>query len=160
MSVQNTIRERLIQEIVRRLRANEIATAFDDIRREEIPDDYDPASGAVLAVLEGREVMNATGTKAECALPVFFSFVMPVPQEQEAQTVANNVAGTIIKALSGQHTLEEGGDGSGGTKLGCIFVAEAVQPEYEGDERALAAATVEFALLYRHRARDPFSVGP
>lgn len=155
-----SIREKLVLEVIRRVETQEFENvSFSRVIRTEIPEDYDASNGSLLAVLEGRETYNITaGRHQENQLELFLSFAIPLAEGEEPQAVANNVAAELVRALSGQHTLEEGGDGTGGDKLACGFTAVATEPNLTDDMDNCAAATVEFAIRYRTRLHDLFTV--
>lgn len=152
----NSIRERIIQEVIRRIEVTTFESAtFDKITRGEIPDDYSGEQGSVLAVLEGREAFTSTGTAMQCELEVFFAYAVPLSPDDEGQTVSNNVAGEIVKVLSGLHQMQEGGDGAA---LSGTFAPIAVEPNVMADSDECASGNVEFRLQYRTHARDPFAL--
>lgn len=152
----NSIRERIIREVIRRIEAKTYdSVTFDKIVRGEIPDDYRGEQGSVLAVLEGREAFTSTGTALQCELEVFFAYAVPLAPGEEGQSVSNNVAAEILKALSGQHQMQEGGTGDA---LSGTFAPVAVEPNVMADGDECAAGSVEFRLQYRTHARDPFAL--
>lgn len=153
----NSIRERIIREVIRRIGANAFANvSFDRIIRGELPDDYSGEQGSVLAVLEGREDYGATAGRAgQKELEVFLAFAVPLAAGEVGQTVSNNVSAELVKALSGQHDMKEGGDG---VALSCIFTPVATEPNVMADSDECAMATVEFRLAYRTHTRDPFAL--
>lgn len=146
-----TIRERIIREIVRRMEATTFQTvAFDSVRRTDIASDYNGSDGSILAVLEGRETYGPTASRIqENELEVFLTFAVPLADDEERQTVVNEVTGDLVAALSGRHQLEEGGDGTGGDKLTTQVWARASEPEALDEETAVAAGTVIFDVRYR-----------
>lgn len=152
----NSIRERIIQEVIRRIGANAFANvSFDRIIRGELPDDYSGEQGSVLSVLEGRESFSPSATAMQCELEVFFAYAVPLAPGEEGQTVSNNVAGEIVKALSGQHQMQEGGAGEA---LSGTFAPVAIEPNVMADSDECAAGSVEFRLQYRTKAHDPFAL--
>lgn len=152
----NSIRERIIREIIRRIETKAFDNvAFDRITRGEIPDDYNGGQGSILAVLEGRETFGATAARAsENDLEVFLSFAVPLADGEVAATVSNNVSAELVKALAGQHQMQEGGDGDA---LSCIVQAVASEPNVLADGDECATGIVEYRLKYRTNARDPFA---
>ena len=155
----NSIRERIIQEIIRRIGTNAFANvAFDKIIRSEFPDDYTGKQGSVLALLEGRESISADANRTgQNTLELLLSFAVPLATGEVAATVSNNVAAEQVKALAGQHTLLEGGDGA---PLSCGFKAIAIEPNLLADGGECATGIVEYQLTYRTDASDPFAVRP
>ena len=146
----NSIRERLIREVIRRLEANEFQTvAFDRVIRTEIPEDYDATKGSLLAVLEGREELGVNAQTRDSHLDLFLSFAVPLAAGEEAQAVANNVAAEIVMALHSSKALEEGGDGTGGQMLTADFKAASIEPNLTDLMDNCAAASVEFRVRIR-----------
>lgn len=155
----NSIRERLVQEVIRRLEVGEFQTVeWASVIRTELPDDYDASQGALLAVLEGRENLAVDTSGRQNSLSLFLSFAVPLAPGEVPQTVANNVAGEIANALHGNKSLEEGGDGTGGVKLSANFRATAVEPDLINTNSDCAAATVEFEVAYRTRTANQFEL--
>lgn len=107
-----TLRERIIREIIRRMKAASFSNVtFDSVRRTDIPSDYNAADGSILAVLEGRETYGPTaGRVQENELEVFLTFAVALADGEERQTVTNEVTGELVATLSGKHQLEEGGE--------------------------------------------------
>lgn len=153
----NSVRERIIQEVIRQIEAKAFDNvAFDRITRGEIPDDYRGEQGSILAVLEGRETIGSDANRAgQNSLELFLSFAVPLAPGEVAATVSNNVAAELVKALAGNHTLPEGGNG---TPLACTFKAVAIEPNVLADGDECATGIVEYALIYRTNIRDPFLV--
>lgn len=152
----NSIRERIVREVIRRIETKTYDNvSFDRIIRSELPDDYTGGQGSILAVLEGRETFVTTAGRAmETELELFLSYAVPLASGEVAATVSNNVAGELVKALSGQHQMQEGGDG---VALSAIFAPVAVEPNVLNDTDECAAGTVEFRLRYRTKTNDPFA---
>ena len=152
----NSIRERIIREVIRRIEVKTFDNvSFDKIIRGEIPDDYAGKQGSILAVLEGTEVLGKTGNSVTLSdLELFLSFAVPPAANEEAATVSNNVAGELIKVLSGQHTMLEGGDGA---PLSCMVSPISVQPNRMGDTDECATGMVEFRVQFRTAQYDPFA---
>lgn len=150
----DTVRERAMAEIVRKFEAHEYNTvSFDRITRDDIPDDYNASEGSVLALVEGSETFEVTGgSRSENTLDLYATFAVPLADGEVRQTVANNVAGEIITALSGNHQLKEGGDG---TPLTCAIYARSIQPDELDEQEAVASATVVFEIKYRARSHAP-----
>lgn len=153
----NSIRERIIREVIRRIEGTTFESVkFDKITRGEIPDDYSGAQGSILAVLEGREAFDSTAGRAgQNDLEVFLSFAVPLAPGEVAATVSNNVAAELVKALAGQHQMQEGGDGAA---LSCIFTPVAIEPNVLADGDECATGILEYSLKYRTRAHDPFAL--
>ncbi|WP_152492346.1 hypothetical protein [Roseovarius sp. THAF27] len=148
-----------MRELIRRVEASEFENvAFDRVVRTDIPEDYDATRGSLLAVLEGDEVYTpTTGSVQEMTFELFLSFAVPLAAGEEAQAVANNVAAEVIKAFTGDHTIEEGGKGTGGKKLANGFTPIRTRPDLTDDMDNCAAATVEFQVRYRTRTNDLFA---
>lgn len=154
----NSVKERLVNEVIRRLKANEFQTvAWSNVIRTEIPDDYDASRGSLLAVLEGRENLGVNTSSRQNQFSLYLSFAIPLADGEEAQTVANNAAAEIVKTLHGNQALQEGGDGSGGAILAATFKAIAIEPNLTEDMDNCGAATVEFDVHYRTQAHDLFT---
>lgn len=151
----NSIRERIIREIIRRIETKEFeAVTFDRVIRSDLPDDYTGDQGSILSVTEGTEVFSPqAGREAQSDLEVFMSFAIPLAANEVAATTSNNVAAAIIKALAGQHTLNEGGDGE---PLSVAFSPVSIQPNVLLDGDECATGVVEFRLMLRTAIHDPF----
>lgn len=151
----NSIRERLVREVIRRLDEGQFDTVeWSTVIRTEIPDDYDASRGSLLAVLEGRENLGVNTSSRQNQLAVYLSFAIPLAAGEEAQAVANNAAAEIVKALHGSQTMQEGGNGQ---VLAANFKAVAVEPNLTEDMDNCAGATVEFDVQYRTKAHDLFT---
>ena len=156
--MMNSIRERLVLEIIRRLEANQFSTvSWSKVIRTEIPEDYDASHGSLLSVLEGREELGVNTSNRQNQLTLFLSFAIPLADREEPQGVANNAAAEIVKALHGNQAMEEGGEGSGGQVLAATFKAITVDPNLNEDMDNCGAATVEFDVQYRTQAHDLFT---
>lgn len=153
----NSIRERIIREIIRRIEAKEFeAVTFDRVIRSDLPDDYTGDQGSILSVTEGTEVFDPTANRArQSTLEVFFSFAVPLAAGEIAATTANNIAGEIIKAMAGQHTMQEGG---AGVSLSATFAPVTVQANVLLDGEECATGVVEFRLQFRTHTHDPFAL--
>lgn len=151
----NSIRERIVREIIRRLEDNQFETvAWAKVIRTEIPEDYDATKGSLLAVLEGSDELGTNASTRMNHLSLYLSFAIPLADGEEPQTVANNAAAEIVDALHGDQKMQEGGEGQ---VLSATFMAIAVEPNLTDDMDNCAAATVEFQVRYRTRAHDLFT---
>ena len=153
----NSVRERIIQEVIRHIGTKAFDNVtFDRITRGEIPDDHTGDQGSILAVLEGREQFTPTAARpVDCDLEVFLSFAVPLASGEVAATVSNNVAAELVKALSGNHAMQEGGAGE---TLSMTFAPVAVEPNVLADGDQVATGIVEYRVRYRTNARDPFAL--
>jgi len=161
---RNTIRERIVAEMVRRITAHPFEGAtFANVLRSEIPDGYDSSSGALLALLEGTErFLPALSRIRESDLEVFAVFAVPLAPGEEGATVCNNVAGEIVEFLGNLRSpLVEGGDGSGGEGLQFIACSEqSFSPSLEDGRGGVAQGEILFSVKFRTSLHRPFTRTP
>lgn len=153
-----TVKVRLLREIERRLKAEDWSfktVVWQNVQRHPINDDYDGRDGATLAVVDNFEEFTTDAHKSQAECLVLFEFALKPGAEEEPSDLLNLIQGEIVSLLGGQHTLEEGGTGTGGAKLACGFRPTNFEPEIE-EEAEVVRGTLTFALSYRYRNHDPF----
>ncbi|MEO0939883.1 MAG: hypothetical protein AAFY38_17160 [Pseudomonadota bacterium] len=156
----NSVRERIMQEVQRRLAAHEFATvAWDHVGRDELPSDYDGSRGSMLALLEATEDLDVTAAARRPKFTIFATFAIPLADGETAQTAANNAAAELAQALHGKHTMTEGGEGTGGEQLAFNFQALRIEPNFTEDMDNCAAGTVEYLVQYQTQPGNLFAVG-
>lgn len=156
----NSIKERIIREIRRRIETKSFANvSFDRVIRRDLPQDYAGAQGSVLAILEEDEVFtNTAGRAMESDMTLLLNFAIALGPDDEGATVINNVSAELVKALSGQKQLEEGGDGTGGDMLLCFLTPKSVGTGGLADDEEVAVGEVRFGMKFRTKTHDPFAL--
>lgn len=149
-----TVRERIVREIVRKIEAAQFSTSGirHTVMRREVPDDYDRASGAVIAVLEGREDYGTTASSRDNSLSLILQLAIPVGPEEEAATLLNIVSGELLELLNGSHRL--GDDGGLMANLTPVGLTPEVDDDDGGD---VAAGYMDWTVRYRTQPASPFA---
>ena len=156
----NSVKERIVREIKRRIETQTFANvAFNRVTRRDLPPEYNGEQGSILAILEEDEVFATTAARVmDCEMNLLLNFAVPLAANEEAATVMNNVSAELVRALSGQKQLEEGGDGTGGAMLACYLKPLGVQASALDDGDVCAVGEVRFKVTFRTAVHDPFTL--
>lgn len=155
---QISVKVRILREVYRRIKTKDwrFATVnWAHVQRHPLQDDYDGSDGPVLALVDGVEEFGVTGTGYQNEVAFTMEFSLCPGDKEEPSDMLNLIAADLISHIAGDHTLEEGGKGSGGDKLACGFYPETFEPEIvEGAPAVRGYLT--WKLRYRHATHRPF----
>jgi hypothetical protein len=156
----NTVRERIVLELVRRLKAMDPdqgdVIAWNEVIRHRLEDLSDErVAGDVCAVFDTGETYDYLASCTECTLTIQVEWWARVEAGDDGAALMERIRGNLYAMLSRESQLTEHGTQRALTKL--------VRPvrydrDVDGPRVDYGGAFLELTVIYRHRISDPHSL--
>ena len=152
-----SVKARILRELRRRIESEDWqykTVVWGVVQQHPINDGYDGSSGPVLAILDGLDEFAVTAGPYQNTCTLTFEFAVVPGEEEEPSTMLNLIMAELVEVMAGDHTLEEGGHGSGGEKLACGFYPQSFEPEIEEGAHSVRGF-LTWELRYRTKMHRP-----
>ncbi len=157
---EDTIRERIVQEVMRRLRAMDPdqgdQIGWNEVVRHRLEDLADErVVGDVCAVFDTTESYEYLGGCTECTLTLQVEWWARVETGEDGAALMERIRGNLVMVLGRENQLTEA---STQQKLTRMVRPVRYDRDVDGPRVDYGGAFLELTVIYRHRISDPHSL--
>jgi hypothetical protein len=157
---ENTVRERIVQEVLRRLKAMDPdqgdVIGWNEVVRFRLEDLADErVAGDVCAVFDTTETYEYLSGCTECTLTLQVEWWARIETGEDGAALMERIRGNLVQLLGAENQLIEADSQRVLTKM--------VRPvrydrDVDGPRVDYGGAFLELTVIYRHRISDPHSL--
>lgn len=157
---ENTVRERIVQEVMRRLKAMDPdqgdVIGWNEVVRFRLEDLADErVAGDVCAVFDTSETYEYLSGCTECTLTLQVEWWARIETGEDGAALMERIRGNLVQLLGTENQLIEADSQRVLTKM--------VRPvrydrDVDGPRVDYGGAFLELTVIYRHRISDPHSL--